>query len=58
MFRHQCSECGKADYRHMYGGIYGCPSCNKRIVAGSFDLEDGESIATDAEGYLVILLPA
>ncbi|MFF7361053.1 hypothetical protein [Streptomyces sp. NPDC008125] len=58
MFRHQCGECGKTDYRHITGSLYGCPACNKRVTAGDFDLEDGESIATDDAGYLVILLAA
>ncbi|QNE74025.1 hypothetical protein F0344_04890 [Streptomyces finlayi] len=58
MFRHQCSECGKTDYRLIAGSVYGCPACNKRVTAGDFQLDEGESIATDSAGYLVILLPA
>jgi uncharacterized Zn finger protein (UPF0148 family) len=58
MFRTRCSKCGKTDYRLVRGDIYGCPACNKRVSARDFNLEDGERIATDEAGYMVIMLPA
>jgi ribosomal protein L37AE/L43A len=58
MFRYQCRECGKTDYRLISGNLYGCPACNKRVKPSDFDLEDGERIATDEAGYMVIMLPA
>jgi ribosomal protein L37AE/L43A len=58
MFRHQCSECGKTDYRLIAGNVYGCPACHKRVSARDFNLEDGERVATDEAGYLVLMLPA